>query len=70
MRIRLWRSVYTKSSEILTVRVHQIHAVGGLLIVDSTFAPPPIQDPFKWGADIVLHSGKGSYDITETDEYI
>jgi hypothetical protein len=27
--------------------------------VDSTFAPPPLQYPFKWGADIVMHSGKG-----------
>ncbi|KAI0693788.1 cystathionine gamma-synthase [Cytidiella melzeri] len=35
----------------------KIHAVGGKLIVDSTFAPPPLQYPFKWGTDIVLHSG-------------
>ncbi|SCV68422.1 BQ2448_543 [Microbotryum intermedium] len=32
-------------------------AAGGILAVDSTFAPPPLQDPFKWGADIVMHSG-------------
>lgn len=31
--------------------------MGGKLIVDSTFAPPPLQYPFKWGADIVMHSG-------------
>ena len=36
----------------------KVHAVGGKLIVDSTFGPPPLQDPFKWGADIVMHSGK------------
>jgi len=35
----------------------KIHAVGGRLLVDATFAPPPLQDPFKWGADIVMHSG-------------
>ncbi|KAG9127678.1 hypothetical protein FRC07_010903 [Ceratobasidium sp. 392] len=35
----------------------KIHAVGGRLIVDSTFAPPPIQYPFSCGADIILHSG-------------
>ncbi|KAG9084918.1 hypothetical protein FS749_004833 [Ceratobasidium sp. UAMH 11750] len=35
----------------------KVHAVGGRLIVDSTFAPPPIQDAFSCGADIVLHSG-------------
>ncbi|BGP29008.1 hypothetical protein JCM10296v2_000744 [Rhodotorula toruloides] len=32
-------------------------AVGGVVGVDSTFAPPPLSDPFKWGADIVMHSG-------------
>ena len=36
----------------------QVHAVGGKLIVDSTFGPPPLQDPFKWGADVVMHSGE------------
>ena len=34
-----------------------MHAVGGKLVVDATFAPPPLQDPFKWGTDIILHSG-------------
>jgi cystathionine beta-lyase/cystathionine gamma-synthase len=33
------------------------HSRGVHLIVDSTFAPPGLQDPFKWGADLVLHSG-------------
>lgn len=27
------------------------------LVVDSTFAPPPLQDPFVQGADMVMHSG-------------
>ncbi len=27
------------------------------LVVDSTFAPPPLQDPFQQGADMVMHSG-------------
>ncbi|OSX60368.1 hypothetical protein POSPLADRAFT_1066693 [Postia placenta MAD-698-R-SB12] len=35
----------------------KVHAAGGRLIVDSTFAPPPLQYPFKWGADMILHSG-------------
>ncbi|CCM04816.1 uncharacterized protein FIBRA_07009 [Fibroporia radiculosa] len=35
----------------------KVHAAGGKLLVDSTFAPPPLQYPFKWGADMVLHSG-------------
>ncbi|EMD40651.1 hypothetical protein CERSUDRAFT_111233 [Gelatoporia subvermispora B] len=35
----------------------KVHAVGGRLLIDSTFAPPPLQYPFKWGADVVMHSG-------------
>jgi len=34
----------------------KVHAIGGKLVVDATFAPPPLQNPLKWGADIVLHS--------------
>ncbi|KAJ5676855.1 uncharacterized protein N7477_002488 [Penicillium maclennaniae] len=33
------------------------HSRGAYLIVDSTFAPPGLQDPFLWGADLVMHSG-------------
>lgn len=33
------------------------HSRGAYLLVDSTFAPPPLQDPFVWGADLVMHSG-------------
>jgi cystathionine beta-lyase/cystathionine gamma-synthase len=33
------------------------HSCGAYLIVDSTFAPPGLQDPFLWGADVVMHSG-------------
>ncbi|KAI0722875.1 cystathionine gamma-synthase [Earliella scabrosa] len=35
----------------------KVHAAGGYLLVDATFAPPPLQYPFKWGADVVMHSG-------------
>lgn len=31
-------------------------AAGAILCVDATFAPPPLQDPFKQGADWVMHS--------------
>ncbi|EGS23618.1 putative pyridoxal phosphate binding protein [Thermochaetoides thermophila DSM 1495] len=31
--------------------------LGCYLTVDATFAPPPLQDPFQFGADIVMHSG-------------
>ncbi|OHE90339.1 Cys/Met metabolism PLP-dependent enzyme [Colletotrichum orchidophilum] len=30
---------------------------GAYLTVDATFAPPPLQDPFALGADVVMHSG-------------
>ncbi|EMC99801.1 hypothetical protein BAUCODRAFT_62936 [Baudoinia panamericana UAMH 10762] len=33
------------------------HKRGAILTIDATFAPPPLQDPFKWGADYVMHSG-------------
>lgn len=33
------------------------HSRGAYLVVDSTFGPPPLQDPFSWGADLVMHSG-------------
>ena len=33
------------------------HSRGAVLVVDATFAPPPLQDPFAWGADVVMHSG-------------
>ncbi|KAE8353859.1 Cys/Met metabolism PLP-dependent enzyme-domain-containing protein [Aspergillus coremiiformis] len=33
------------------------HSRGAYLVVDSTFAPPGLQDPFHWGADLVMHSG-------------
>lgn len=32
------------------------HKHGATLMVDSTFAPPPLQDPFKHGADLIMHS--------------
>ncbi|KAH8426747.1 uncharacterized protein LDX57_004480 [Aspergillus melleus] len=33
------------------------HAAGAYLVVDSTLAPPPLQNPLSFGADLVLHSG-------------
>ncbi|KAL8696439.1 MAG: hypothetical protein Q9224_002795 [Gallowayella concinna] len=33
------------------------HSQGAILLVDATFGPPGLQDPFEWGADIVMHSG-------------
>ncbi|GAA5821260.1 hypothetical protein JCM3770_007387 [Rhodotorula araucariae] len=47
----------TGESRSIAAYAKKAHAVGAVLGVDSTFAPPPLQDPFKWGADIVMHSG-------------
>lgn len=33
------------------------HEHGALLSVDATLGPPGLQDPFRQGADIVMHSG-------------
>lgn len=33
------------------------HTRGAILSVDATFGPPGLQDPFAWGADVVMHSG-------------
>ncbi|MCP4591627.1 MAG: aminotransferase class I/II-fold pyridoxal phosphate-dependent enzyme [bacterium] len=32
------------------------HRGGALLVVDNTFMTPFLQQPFRWGADIVVHS--------------
>ncbi|KAL9091101.1 MAG: hypothetical protein Q9165_005028 [Trypethelium subeluteriae] len=36
---------------------NRAHRRGAYLSVDATFGPPPLQDPFAHGADIVMHSG-------------
>ena len=33
------------------------HKRGAYLTVDATFGPPGLQDPFLWGADVIMHSG-------------
>ncbi len=33
------------------------HSAGALLTVDNCFCSPALQQPIKWGADIVIHSG-------------
>lgn len=33
------------------------HQRGAWCSVDATFAPPPLLDPLRWGADYVMHSG-------------
>lgn len=37
--------------------VARARARGAYVTVDATFAPPPLLDPFRFGADAVMHSG-------------
>jgi len=32
-------------------------AAGAYLSVDATFGPPPLQEPFRYGVDVIMHSG-------------
>ena len=47
------------TGEARNLRYYAEHArkVGAYLTVDATFAPPPLQDPFAQGADVIMHSG-------------
>ncbi|GAA5826062.1 hypothetical protein JCM11251_000112 [Rhodosporidiobolus azoricus] len=46
----------TGESRSIAAYSKKTKAVNGVLAIDSTFGPPTLQDPFKWGADIVMHS--------------
>lgn len=50
--------ILTQDSRDIAHYAKKAHAVGAKLGVDATFAPPPLQNPLKWGADIVMHSGE------------
>ncbi|KAF4594652.1 cystathionine beta-lyase [Ophiocordyceps camponoti-floridani] len=41
----------------LAVYAERAREAGAYLTVDATLAPPPLQDPFAFGADVVMHSG-------------
>ncbi|KAF9876441.1 Cys/Met metabolism PLP-dependent enzyme [Colletotrichum karsti] len=47
----------TGEARDLAYYAKRAHAVGAYLTVDATFAPPPLQNPFDFGADVVMHSG-------------
>lgn len=36
--------------------VFSVHAVGGVVIVDATFATPVLLQPLRLGVDAVMHS--------------
>ncbi|KAK9466876.1 pyridoxal phosphate-dependent transferase [Lipomyces arxii] len=40
----------------LAKAVEFAHSRGAKVLVDATFAPPPLQDPFEFGVDMVMHS--------------
>lgn len=47
------------TGEAFSIRKYaeKAHRRGAVLVVDSTFAAPGLQDPFVQGADVVMHSG-------------
>ncbi|TAQ90764.1 hypothetical protein B7494_g952 [Chlorociboria aeruginascens] len=47
----------TGEARSLEFYAKKAHARGAFLTVDATFGPPPLQDPFLHGTDIVMHSG-------------
>lgn len=47
----------TGEARNLAAYAKKAHERGAFLTVDATFGPPPLQNPFLWGADIVMHSG-------------
>ncbi|CDO95061.1 unnamed protein product [Kluyveromyces dobzhanskii CBS 2104] len=46
---------YGTSSDIKSF-ADAAHSKGALLVIDSTFAPPPLQDAWEFGVDVILHS--------------
>lgn len=47
----------TGEARDLAFYAEKARKAGAYLTVDATFAPPPLQDPLAYGADIVMHSG-------------
>ncbi len=57
------RMVYVESPNNPTVNVYDLEGLsalakefGAVLAVDNTFSSPYLQQPFRWGADFVVHS--------------
>ena len=47
----------TGEARHIATYAEKAHSRGAILIVDATFGPPGLQEPFQWGADVVMHSG-------------
>ena len=65
-KVRLFFCWHVQSLTKTSGHVWKVHAAKGNLLVDSTFGPPPLQYPFKWGADCVMHSGEQEWSINAT----
>ncbi len=57
------RMIYCESPSNPTVKIYDLsmlselaHRHGATLAVDNTFSSPYLQQPFRWGADYVVHS--------------
>ena len=47
----------TGEARHIAAYAEKAHSRGAILVVDATFGPPGLQEPFRWGADVVMHSG-------------
>lgn len=47
----------TGEARHIAAYAEKAHSRGAILVVDATFGPPGLQEPFQWGADVVMHSG-------------
>ncbi|CAM1506993.1 Fc.00g066340.m01.CDS01 [Cosmosporella sp. VM-42] len=47
----------TGEARNLAFYAEKARQTGAFLTVDATFGPPPLQDPFQFGVDVIMHSG-------------
>ena len=52
----VWHQYRHKAEASPYVDVKKTRQAEGKIAIDSTFAPPPLQEPFEFGVDIVMHS--------------
>ena len=47
----------TGEARHIAAYAEKAHSRGAILVIDATFGPPGLQEPFQWDADVVIHSG-------------
>ena len=47
----------TGEARHIAAYAEKAHSRGAILVIDATFGPPGLQEPFQWSADVVMHSG-------------